>query len=254
MASVRVKATSDFHGVLPDPAEVGDCDVLLLAGDVCPATDHSLEFQREWIEYEFAEWLELVTTAKEIIWVAGNHDFIMQEVGRRAADGQPGDRQELLRGHPAWSHYLQDGHLTLDCGLVVFGTPWSNSPDYAGWAFDASPARGYTVMERVVDEIDPEVDIIVSHGPPTGYGDKVGGPGSHVNRFIGTDALRRGIRDICPQLAVFGHNHEGYGSWERSNADGSVTQLANVSYLTDSYVPGRHPVMEFELTTDKEAA
>jgi 3',5'-cyclic AMP phosphodiesterase CpdA len=69
----RVVAIADLHGNLPGDLPEGD--VLVIAGDVCPIEDHSVEFQDRWLKETFAAWLDSLPHA-EVIWIAGNHDFV----------------------------------------------------------------------------------------------------------------------------------------------------------------------------------
>jgi len=250
---VIVKATSDLHGDLPHPAlDVGACDLLLVAGDVCPAWDHSLEFQLEWLNNEWAEWLEEVQ-AKQVVWIAGNHDFVLQEVGKSGSKGEFVD--ELIAGGvlPPWTTYLCDGWCEV-LGLKIYGTPWSLGPDVSGWAFEAQERSmgptydkpGAVDMANVVNDIPSDADVVISHGPASGFGDRVGGPNG-IARWLGSEALTGWVREHEPRLCVFGHNHEGYGRWSFPGKDDRGMELANVSWLTDSYRAGQHPVMEFEL-------
>lgn len=50
---MKIVATSDFHGVLPPVESIPECDVLVIAGDVCPLRDHGVEFQRSWLLTNF---------------------------------------------------------------------------------------------------------------------------------------------------------------------------------------------------------
>jgi hypothetical protein len=52
---MRICATSDFHGYLPD--DLPESDLLLIAGDVCPMWNHDQKFQYTWLRTEFSEWL-----------------------------------------------------------------------------------------------------------------------------------------------------------------------------------------------------
>src|SRR5262249_13859615 len=70
----RVAATGDLHGYLP---EVPACDVLLITGDMCPVSNHTLDFQRRWLEGPFAAWLRGLD-AGTIVGIAGNHDFVAE--------------------------------------------------------------------------------------------------------------------------------------------------------------------------------
>src|SRR4051794_31800910 len=85
-ACVKVVAASDLHGHLP---AVPPCDLLLLAGDLCPVSDHSTSTQAEFLGGPFRDWLETVP-AKHVVGIAGNHDFIFErdpEQGPRGLGG-----------------------------------------------------------------------------------------------------------------------------------------------------------------------
>ena len=73
---MRVIALSDIHGYLGK--SVDPCDLLIVAGDVCPVDDHAKHTQRNWLKDEFTDWLN-AQPAEEIIGIGGDHDFIMQE-------------------------------------------------------------------------------------------------------------------------------------------------------------------------------
>ena len=60
-AKMIICAVSDLHGQLPD---IPKCDLLLIAGDVCPVTNHSLDFQEHWLDTEFRWWLKKIPAKK----------------------------------------------------------------------------------------------------------------------------------------------------------------------------------------------
>jgi hypothetical protein len=51
---MKIVAIADLHGILP---EVPPCDLLLLAGDLTPVTNHGVQFQADWLATEFRVWL-----------------------------------------------------------------------------------------------------------------------------------------------------------------------------------------------------
>src|SRR5580658_8754431 len=71
----RIVAISDQHGVLP---EIPACDLLLIAGDVCPVSNHAIDFQAAWLAAEFRQWLKCVP-ARKSVFIAGNHDFVFEQ-------------------------------------------------------------------------------------------------------------------------------------------------------------------------------
>lgn len=207
-----VTAVADLHGNLPD--ELPLADVLVIAGDVCPISEHGIGFQARWLRDEFYPWLEGLPH-DEVAWIAGNHDFVCQ-----TSDWQPAGR----------GHYLLDDGTEL-AGLRLYGTPWV--PDLQGWAFYADAEA---LAERMA-AIPADTDVVVSHGPPRGFGDRV-----VSGRIVGSEALLERLREIEPRLCVFGHIHEGHGRWELGE-----TTLANVAHVDELYAVRPDAAMRFEI-------
>lgn len=206
-----VVAISDLHGLLPDDLPGGD--LLVVAGDVCPVHDHAVAFQRQWLEGCFYPWMEALPHA-EVVWIAGNHDFICQ-----LPEWEPGGR----------GHYLRDEGVEL-CGLSVYGTPWV--PHLPRWAFYANEGE----LARRTEAI-PAVDVLVSHGPPHGIGDRV-----HRGEAVGNVPLRERMRQSSWPLCVFGHIHEDYGIWREGE-----TLCANIAAVDELYEPRERAAMRFEV-------
>jgi Icc-related predicted phosphoesterase len=202
---MKIVAVSDLHGFLPD--NVPPCDLLLLAGDICPIEDHSFNFHCDWMRYQFRAWLER-TPARKIVGIAGNHDLLFE----RASVLVPRDLP--------WT-YLQDSGIEY-AGLKIWGTPWQ--PWFFEWAFNGNPE----LLEKKWRLIPKDTDILVVHGPPHGYGDGV--PERGGVRHAGCPLLLKRIEEIKPRLVVFGHIHEGRGEWQLG-----PTKLANVTLLDAAY-------------------
>lgn len=205
---MKVVAISDIHGFLP---EIPPCDLLLVAGDVCPVWNHRAGFQLQWLLRDFSNWLESVP-ARKVIGVWGNHDRIAE------------DSPRLVKGVP-WT-CLADELVEWE-GLRIYGLPWQLR--FFDWAFNLDApelAEKYNAI--------PDCDIIISHGPPYGYGDFVPRDGERVGCPAFTEAIDR----IQPKLAVFGHIHCDPGAWTRGD-----TKLANVSLLDDAYRVTRGPAV-----------
>jgi Icc-related predicted phosphoesterase len=210
---VRVAAISDLHGFLP---EIPPCDLLLVAGDVCPVENHALDFQRRWLQGAFSAWLRSLE-ASTIVGLGGNHDFVAE------ADA------DLMRGLP-WT-YLCDESVEIG-GLLVHGSPWT--PTFMEWAF----MKDEPELEPVWELIPGDVDVLVTHGPPRGHGD-LAVHGLHV----GSETLAARLPRLARlSLHVFGHIHEAGGS---RDTFGTAT-LANVSYVDFDYRPAQPPAL-FEL-------
>ena len=85
--------------------------------------------------------------------------------------------------------------------------------------------------------IPDNTDVLITHGPPQGVGDTSCIGGSNVGC---RDLLDR-IDELRLKAHIFGHIHEGYGSYQRDD-----TTLINASTCTERYEPTNPPVI-FEL-------
>jgi predicted phosphohydrolase len=208
---MRIAAVSDLHGQLP---AIPSCDLLLIAGDLCPLSDHGDDAQRAFLEGPFSDWL-VHAPARAIAGIAGNHDLI--------AEREPA----LLAGLP-WS-YLCDSEADL-VGLRIWGSPFAVT--YGEWAFMESDDE----LERRFGAIPAGLDVLLVHGPPYGILD-------HALRGVdtGSHALRRAIVRARPSLAIFGHIHEGRGEVRLGS-----TRCLSVSLVDARYIP-RHAPVEIEL-------
>lgn len=83
----------------------------------------------------------------------------------------------------------------------------------------------------------PEVDIMLTHGPPLGILDAVA-PGQKV----GCDHLLRAVQRAQPLLHCFGHIHEGWGAlrmdWASSTCVGIPVDKKEVRERRCAYVNG----------------
>lgn len=207
---MKIVAISDLHGHLP---EIPACDLLLIAGDVCPLTDHSVDFQRRWLGIVFRMWLEAVP-ARKIVGVWGNHDII-------AEDAPP------MVPHVPWIT-LTDELVEWE-GLRIYGLPWQRR--FFDWAFNLDEPE----LDNKYAAIPP-CDIIVSHGPPLGVGDA-----NRQGEQCGSARFRDKIQEIRPKLVVYGHIHEGYGEYRFVQPSLNKTIMANVSIMDHKYRPRNAP-------------
>lgn len=210
---MRLVLTSDLHGCLP---AIPPCDLLLIAGDLCPIDDHSLSYQADWLHHDFAEWLAEVPS-RQTVFIAGNHDLVFER--------SPG----LLDPSRWRGVYLQDAGYEWE-GLRIWGAPWAN--ELPGWAFTAPE---YELLRRW-QLIDPRTHILLTHGPPKGFGDRVIGRRSGQVLEVGSSTLLETIGRLDLRLSVFGHIHEGAGMYEYRGVP-----LVNASLMDLSYEPVNPP-------------
>lgn len=226
---MRIVALSDQHGFLPD---IPPCDLLIVAGDVCPdrmgrlwADRHPLA-QKGWFDNIARPWLAAApATHKLLTW--GNHDWCGQACSFHdaAADATSDDAFHILVDEAIEIPDGRGGRVKIWC------SPWSNQ--FGGWAFMQSPRE----IERIYDAIPGDIDILVSHQPPYGYGDHVERPWGGIEH-AGSRELLATIRRVKPKLVICGHIHPGYGRYECES-----TAVHNVAVVDDSYRLVREPTI-----------
>lgn len=207
----HVVAVSDLHGQLP---AIPPCDLLLLAGDLCPLADHSERGQRAFLAGPFADWLAHVPAAATV-GVAGNHDLILE-------------REPALAAALPWTYLCDTG--TELAGLRIWGSPYAVT--FGDWAFMEPDSE----LEGRFAAIPDGLDVLMVHGPPFGVLDR-----ARRGVDTGSHALRRAIERARPQVAIFGHIHEAHGA-ELLGA----TRCLNVSLVDERYVV-RHTPVEIEI-------
>lgn len=124
--------------------------------------------------------------------------------------------------------YLQDQSTSI-YGLKIYGTPWQ--PEFCHWAFNLK--RGQPLLDKW-DLIPDDTDILITHGPPVGYGDLCAiGVRAGCVELLNTVQKR-----VRPKYHVYGHIHEGYGT----RSDGR-TVFINASICDLAYNPSNKPIV-----------
>jgi Icc-related predicted phosphoesterase len=188
-----ISATSDLHGRLP---VIDRCDMLIIAGDICP--DGSIEQQSRWLNNEFRIWLNQLPVTV-VVAIAGNHDFALAE---KSFD-------------LPWI-YLENQVIEF-ADLIIYGSPLS--PAFWG-VFQASKQD----LIEEYSKIPEQADIVISHGPPYQYGDKI-----YTGEHVGSPELRKKIKQSNYGWVINGHIHEDYGRLRTVNKTGKETIISNVS-------------------------
>jgi len=205
MNSQRVTLISDLHGWLP---ELPGGDLLVIAGDFCPIKDHGIERQKSWVSGPFEEWL-VAQPYENIVGIAGNHDFI--------AEGSEGSK--ILRSL-SWE-YLQDESRWIG-GMKIWGSPWC--APCGRWAFMA----GENDLESRWAEIPQDTDLVITHSPAHGWGDRV-----MSGERVGSETLFSRLQEVRPALHVHGHIHEARASGRFPRGIPTI----NASLLDERYEP-----------------
>lgn len=215
---MNLYALSDTHGnlnvTLPD-----DADLILHAGDICPNFRHPALVGRDGLEWE---------RSRQVMWMESTFE---PWVSKSNLIGTYGNHDRLLHG---------DNNIFTDClveeqGLKIWLSPWS--PLFG---------KGWSWMERdehlsfIYDAIPKGLDILISHGPPYGYGDTVDGAvwvgwNRDEDPHLGSKSLLAQIDDIHPKVIICGHIHTGHGRYEHTTPDGHDVVIYNVSLLDEGY-------------------
>lgn len=226
-----IYATSDLHGNLPPIPD--DASTLLIVGDICPdfRPGNSIDWvdkcgtqQADWLDVEFRSWLRTRPDGCEVIAIWGNHDFV-------------GEHNDLIPELP-WT-LLKDDYAIVE-GFCIYGTPWVPGLPY--WAFYATD----DALQHRAAVIPSGLDILMTHGPPWGFGDFIPTSekqrskyGNYDGAHVGDRALTDAIREKAPQLTLCGHIHEGRG---RYLMDGNHT-IVNVAAVDENYSLHKTPWM-----------
>jgi len=204
--NIKICAFSDSHGT-HRKLKIPKCDILIFCGDAGITSYDKLE--------DFDSWLYELP-AKHIIFVAGNHDTFLEQIGR--------DDCKLFFTNAI---YLENESVQIE-GIKFWGSPYSKI--FNNWSFMASD----DYLAHIWEYIPENTDILISHGPAFGILDQVGwkNEGSH--------SLRDRVDEIKPKIHICGHIHECYGFFKRE-----FTEHINASILDGAYNFVNEPI-EFE--------
>lgn len=228
---MKIVSISDTH-TLHKGVTIPECDVLIHSGDIS-----TRGYKQEIIN--FLEWFSVQPSIHKIL-ISGNHDFFFDSQWKafHSTDSQ-GNRHEkivtsdqeikdLLALYPNII-YLNDSGVTID-GVNFWGSPVQ--PWFHDWAFNRQ--RGEE-LKKHWDLIPDNTNVLITHGPPFGYGDYV----LQTGQKVGCDELLKKIRTLKElKLNQFGHIHQGYGVYE----DGGV-KFINASILNEDYRIANKPII-----------
>jgi Icc-related predicted phosphoesterase len=224
---MKIAAMSDLHGF--QPIVPRGADLVIIAGDICPDAIRGMpasrypELQASWFDATVRSWVQTFKAPTLVTW--GNHDFC-------GPFCRPTSRNLRV---------VVDAAVTV-AGLRIWMTPWSNT--FMKWAWMRSAAE----LARHYEAIPKEIDVLVSHQPPYGCGDRYPNLETGEYEHIGSRELADAIRRVRPQVVICGHLHAGYGVW---NVDD--VPVYNVSVVNDAYQLV-HPVTMLAVEPRKVAA
>ena len=224
---IKIVAISDLHGHLLTDLPEGD--VLCICGDIFP-----LNIQRQiidcddWLSNVFISWANDLPF-KNIILIAGNHDFYFQEVPFVDL---------LLTFDNTKITYLQDSYVIVN-GIKFYGTPWCKR--FGKWAF----MEDDSVLESKFKKIPEDVDFLLTHDAPYGTSDIcMQNIYWNTGENIGNKPLRDAIIDKMPKYNLHGHLHSSNHNEEILNK----TRVYNVSLLDENYNLNYKPLLIYHVS------
>lgn len=221
---VFISDTHEQHHVVPVPA----CDVLVHCGDATGVGRvDRLEAFSAW-----ARRLKREGTAKEVIFVAGNHDVMLDSTHPVVARDEAGRRRHRLAREAIKGYvYLQDSEAVV-AGLRFWGSPWT--PRFLDWGFQLDSEAH---EREIFSAVPHDIDVLITHGPPAGVLDLC-----PDGRRVGSATLLEVVKSRRPRVHAFGHAfghiHHSYGVEE---IDG--IRFVNGSICTEEYLPLNEPVI-----------
>lgn len=202
---MEILAISDLHGQLPPWPDV-EVDLIVIAGDITPHFEHDpVPRALSWLRRDFTDWIHRTPAYVPVFAVWGNHDF----VGEQHRDPVP-------------SVNMMTDESTFVNEVRLHGTPWV--PNLKSWAFFGTER----MLEARAELIADNVQILISHGPPYGMGDK-----NTRGTMCGDPSLNKAIERADIPLVICGHIHEDRGV-HKSTA-GLVVNVAAVDEWYELY-------------------
>lgn len=207
---MKTWAISDTHclhrqAIIPD-----NIDCIIHAGDAT----NSMNLSQNLIEFEdFFDWFSNLSIKHKVL-IAGNHDTWATKQYNK----------EKVR--EAGIIYLEHEGFNLN-GLKLFGSPYT--PTYGNWYF----MKDRSSMDALWRKLDPDIDILITHGPPAGILDLSEDRDYRLNQ-CGDVSLYKRIYEKRPKCSIFGHIHDfktckNFGMLKRDFG----TTFMNVSSVED---------------------
>lgn len=228
---MKIAVVSDIHGKYRD-INYPSADLLIYAGDLLP--NHTWGRKDAYYQLnvlqDFNNHLRNLKSKKgykEIIVVAGNHDWCFEYENFQS--------RKILTD----AIYLQDESCNIN-GLKIYGSPWT--PWFYAWAFNfpdhnSNFFKAKQYAEACWDNIPDDTQILITHGPPYGILDKtkqINWKGKTIpSKNVGCRFLELRLRQLMQlKLHIFGHIHPSRGQKKIGR-----TLYVNASICTEEYKP-----------------
>jgi Icc-related predicted phosphoesterase len=150
---------------------------------------------------DFLEWFS-EQDYKHKIMIAGNHDWQIAELGYEKMYEKAKEKGII---------YLENTSVKID-DILFYGAPWSN--EYGGWEFMKEDSELYYEWQK----IPLETNVLITHGPALGTGDRVAMTYSAGGNNVGSQSLANRISEL-PELKYhfYGHIHWDSGIYKKKD-------------------------------------
>ncbi len=224
---IKVLAMSDLHGYLPKVDT--PCDLILLCGDLIPLEDQgSTKSTKRWYFNEFKVWANQLPCNK-VLFISGNHEIHHPNHIRLYKEEFNESCKVTYLCHEQYTYEALDGKE-----YKIFGTPYCHI--FGRWAFMFPD----DVLEREYSKIPENLDILMTHDQPYGYGDVLlqkdcpWANGEH----IGNKPLAKAVLEKQPRYLFVAHLH----STDHECIEIGNTKRYNVSIKDEFYNPVYKPL------------
>lgn len=228
---MKVCAISDIHGtLLPIEDYFEPCDLVCICGDISPLDIQSNNEQMEkWMRESFKPWCESLPCDK-VLFIAGNHDFFL--------NNKNGLTHKLFSQNEKVTYLLEESYFFEKNNKTyhIYGTPYCRM--FGRWPF----MRTEPDLEEKYDKIPENLDILLTHDQPYGYGDILQQEDFvyyNGRVHVGNKVLTKYIKVKEPRYIFTGHLHTTTHDCVMINN----TKKYNVSIKDESYDPVYDPLI-----------
>lgn len=255
MNKILIHAISDTHNRQNKIQGLTGGDLLIHAGDFS-GMGHKWEAER------FLEWYKKQPYSAKVL-ICGNHEVEIENEYEFRFKMMCQDAGIIYLNDTSVELQFLPGKAFVDQNIPnlmkfkIHGSPIT--PWFFNWAWNRSiredeqvydPRQGSRGGTKTVpfikphwDIIPPDTDILVTHGPPRGILDELQYvDGTPKGEFVGCPHLLDRIKEIKPDIHIFGHIHCGHG---QKHVDG--TSFYNASICDEMYAASNPvTVIEYE--------